>query len=222
MTLDTVKAFMLDLQRQTSEWAAEMGHVTTLCSRSCSSRTNPHHENTLPGSLRKGIPLAPTAPREQRRQVDNREVGMRVQDVMTKDPAFVTPGATIREAAQIMQRENVGIIPVVEEKGDKRLVGVVTDRDIAIRVVAEGRDGAARVSEIMSTSRLATCSPDDSVNDAMEAMATEQLRRIPIVDDRGSLIGIIAQADIVRKANDTGRAERTVQQISEPTGKHAQ
>jgi len=147
---------------------------------------------------------------------------MRVQDVMTKDPACVTPGATIREAAQIMQRENVGIIPVVEEKGDKRLVGVVTDRDIAIRVVAEGRDGAARVSEIMSTSRLATCSPDDSVNDAMEAMATEQLRRIPIVDDRGSLIGIIAQADIVRKANDTGRAERTVQQISEPTGKHAQ
>jgi len=150
------------------------------------------------------------------------EVGMRVQDVMTKDPACVTPGATIREAAQLMQRENVGIIPVVEEKGNKRLVGVVTDRDIAIRVVAEGRDGGGRVSEIMSTSGLATCSPNDNIEEAMDAMASEQLRRIPIVDQRGSLIGIVAQADIVRKAKDSGRAERTVQQISEPTGKHAQ
>jgi CBS domain-containing protein len=152
----------------------------------------------------------------------NGEVVMRVQDVMTRDPECVTPSATIREAAQIMQRENVGIIPVVEEKGTKRLLGVVTDRDIAIRVVAQGRDGGTRVSEVMSTSKLATCAPDDDVNDAMEAMASEQLRRIPIVDERGSLIGIVAQADIVRKAKDSGRAERTVQQISEPTGKHAQ
>ena len=147
---------------------------------------------------------------------------MRVQEVMTRDPACVTPGATIREAAQLMQRENVGIIPVVDEKGTKRLVGVVTDRDIAIRVVAQGRDGGARVSEIMSTSHLATCSPNDNVDDAMEAMASEQLRRIPIIDDRGSLVGIVAQADIVRKAKDSGRAERTVEQISQPTGKHAQ
>src|SRR5213080_1303383 len=104
---------------------------------------------------------------------------MQVRDVMTTNPECVTPGATIREAAQLMQRENVGIVPVVEEKGSKRLLGVVTDRDIAIRVVAEGRDGGTRVSEIMSTSRLATCSPNDNVEEAMDAMASEQLRRIP-------------------------------------------
>src|SRR5205085_4791807 len=124
---------------------------------------------------------------------------MKVQDVMTRDPVCLTPGATIREAAQLMQREDIGIVPVVDEPARKRLVGVVTDRDIAIRVVAEGRDSGTRVSEIMSTSQLATCAADDDVNEAMEAMASEQVRRIPIVDDRGSLIGIVAQADIVRK-----------------------
>jgi CBS domain-containing protein len=147
---------------------------------------------------------------------------MKVQDVMTKDPSCVTPGASIREAAQLMQREDIGIVPVVDDKGSNRLVGVVTDRDIAIRVVAQGRDADLRVSEIMSTSSLATCSVDDDVSEVMEAMASEQVRRIPIIDDRGALVGIVAQADIVRKTRDADRAERTVQQISEPTGKHKQ
>jgi CBS domain-containing protein len=147
---------------------------------------------------------------------------MQVRDVMTKDPACVTPGATIREAAQLMQRENVGVVPVVDEKSSNRLVGVVTDRDIAIRVVAEGRDAGTRVSEIMSSSRLKTCTPDDDIGDAMEAMASEQVRRIPIVDERGALVGIVAQADILRKGHDGEQAGRTVREISEPGGKHSQ
>ena len=145
---------------------------------------------------------------------------MKVQDVMTKDPACVTPSATIREAAQLMQREDVGIVPVVDEQGTKRLVGVVTDRDIAIRIVAEGRGIDTRVSEIMSTDDLATCSADDDIAEVMEAMAGEQVRRVPIVDDRGLLVGIVAQADIVRKTRDGERAERTVERISQPSGKH--
>jgi len=145
---------------------------------------------------------------------------MKVQDVMTKDPACVTPGASIREAAQLMQREDIGIVPVVDEQGTKRLVGVVTDRDIAIRIVAEGRGGDTRVSEIMTTRDLATCSADDDIAEVMEAMADEQVRRIPIVDGGGLLVGIVAQADIVRKTRDSERAERTVEQISQPSGKH--
>jgi CBS domain-containing protein len=147
---------------------------------------------------------------------------MQVRDVMTKDPACVTPGATIREAAQLMQRENVGIVPVVEEKGTNRLLGVVTDRDIAIRIVAEGRDAGTRVSDVMSSNRLRTCTLDDDVDAVMEAMADEQLRRIPIVDDRGMLVGIVAQADIVRKTRDEDKAGNTVKEISEPGGRHAQ
>ena len=145
---------------------------------------------------------------------------MKVQDVMTKDPACVTPGATIREAAQLMQREDTGVVPVVEEQGTTRmLVGVVTDRDIALRVVAEGRSADTRVSEVMTSNRLATCSPDDDVNAVMEAMASEQVRRIPIVDERGGLVGIVAQADIVRRADDDRKAERTIEAISKPGGK---
>ena len=147
---------------------------------------------------------------------------MRVQDVMTKNPASITPAATAREAAQLMQREDTGVIPIVEEQSSKRLVGVVTDRDIAIRIVAEGKDASTRVSEIMSGSRLATCRPDDNVDDVMTAMAKEQVRRIPIVDERGALLGIVAQADIVRKADDNKKAERTVEDISKPSGKHSQ
>jgi CBS domain-containing protein len=147
---------------------------------------------------------------------------MQVRDVMTKDPACVTPGATIREAAQLMQRENVGIVPVVEEKGTNRLLGVVTDRDIAIRVVAEGRDSGTRVSDVMSSGRMRTCTPDDTVDEAMQVMANEQVRRIPIVDGRGALVGIVAQADIVRKTRDEDKAGNTVKEISEPGGRHSQ
>ena len=137
----------------------------------------------------------------------------KVQDIMTRDPRSVSPDTTVREAAQLMRSEDVGIIPVVEQ--DRRLVGVITDRDIAIRCIADGKDGTCRVSDAMSADRLATCRPDEDVDEVMNVMSREQVRRIPIVDERGSLVGIVAQADIVRKANDR-KAEETVERISEP------
>src|SRR5918992_5432784 len=142
---------------------------------------------------------------------------MKIQEIMTKDPATVTPGTTVRDAAKLMQREDTGILPVVDSEGSKRLVGVVTDRDIAIRVVAEGRDGNTRVSEVMTSSRLATLRPDADVDDVMDTMADQQVRRVPIVDERGTLVGIVAQADVVRKVRDDQKSERTVEKISEPT-----
>lgn len=147
---------------------------------------------------------------------------MKIQDIMTKDPVCVTPDATVREAALVMQREDVGIVPVVEARGERMLVGVITDRDIAIRCVAEGKDGSCRVGDAMSSDKLATCREDDEVESAMDAMRLEQVRRIPIVDERGSLVGIVAQADIVRKADNDFRAEKTIEQISEPGGLHKQ
>ena len=144
---------------------------------------------------------------------------MRVQDVMTTNPCSVAPDATAREAARVMQAEDIGIVPVVD---GERLVGVITDRDIAIRIVGEGRSADAKVSEVMSTSGLTTCRPEEDIDVVMEAMANEQLRRIPIVDERGSLVGIVAQADIVRKARNDGKAEKTVERISAPGGGHSQ
>ncbi len=148
---------------------------------------------------------------------------MRVQEIMTRDPSCVTADATVREAAQLMRRENVGIVPVVQGGGrDRKLLGVVTDRDIAIRCIADGRDGNCRVREVMSGDQLATCSPDDELDDVMDAMGREQVRRIPIVDERGSLVGIVSQADIARKAKDEHRVEDTVERISRPSDRHAQ
>jgi CBS domain-containing protein len=140
---------------------------------------------------------------------------MKIQDVMTRDPRTVTPETSARDAARLMKDEDVGIIPVVE--GDScRLVGVVTDRDLAVRLIAEGRDGETRVRDVMSGGKIATCTPDQDLNAAMDTMASEQLRRIPIVDERGSLVGIVAQADVVLKARNDRKAEETVERISQP------
>jgi CBS domain-containing protein len=138
---------------------------------------------------------------------------VKIQDVMTRDPRSVTPQTSVREAAQIMKDEDVGIVPVVE---GARLVGVITDRDLALRIVAEGRDVASTVRDVMSSGKIATCRPDEDLDRVMETMAKEQVRRIPIVDERGSLVGIVAQADVVRKAHDDRKAEETVERISEP------
>src|SRR6185312_14639774 len=98
---------------------------------------------------------------------------MNIQDVMTRDPSCVTPDATVREAAQVMKREDVGIVPVIDGTNSKTLVGVITDRDIAIRCIADGKDASVRVSDCMSSTKLATCRENDDVDRAMDAMRTE-------------------------------------------------
>lgn len=145
---------------------------------------------------------------------------MKIQDIMTKDPSTVTPDASVREAAQVMKREDVGIVPVIEGRSGRRLVGVVTDRDIAIRCIADGKDGTCSVRDVMSTDDIATCRESDDVDNLMDAMRSEKVRRIPIVDERGSLVGIVSQADVLRKTSDTNRAGETVEHISEPGGRH--
>jgi CBS domain-containing protein len=148
---------------------------------------------------------------------------MKISELMSKYPRTVSPDTPVSEAAQLMKEEDVGLVPVVERVGGAetrgRLVGVVTDRDIAIRAVAEGRATDAPVSEFMSGG-VKTCSPDDSVESAMELMSREQVRRVPIVDERGSLVGVVAQADIVRMSGKDRQAEKVVEQISQPGGSH--
>ena len=147
---------------------------------------------------------------------------MKVKDIMTSDPVSVTPETRLQEAARMMKQHNVGIIPVVERAGSKQLVGVITDRDIAVRCVAEGHDSSkCPVREAMS-SDIQTARADDDVESVMRLMGKEQVRRIPIVDERGGLVGIVAQADIVREAEDEDLAEETVEKISREGGKHSQ
>jgi CBS domain-containing protein len=148
---------------------------------------------------------------------------MKISELMTKNPCTVSPDTPVSEAARLMKEEDVGIVPVVERVGGAetrgRLVGVVTDRDIAIRHVAEGRATDAPVRDVMSGG-VKTAGPDDSVEAVMELMGREQVRRIPVVDERGSLVGVVSQADLVRKASDPAMVEKTVEQISQPGGSH--
>ena len=142
---------------------------------------------------------------------------MKAREIMTENPRCVTPDTSVQEAAQMMKREDTGVLPVVEASNSRRLVGVVTDRDIAIRVVAEGRPSAT-VREVMSAG-VRTARENDNVEDVMRLMADEQIRRVPVVDDSGSVVGIVSQADLVREASDK-RAEHTIEQISQPGGAH--
>ena len=146
---------------------------------------------------------------------------MKAQDIMARDPRCVTPRTSIQEAARLMKTEDVGALPVVESDNSRKLVGIITDRDITIRAVADGRDiGSVTVSDVMSKG-AATAKAGDNVDEVMKVMGREQVRRIPIVDDRDELVGIVSQADVVLKAKSDSKSEHTVEKISEPGGRHS-
>lgn len=148
---------------------------------------------------------------------------MKISEIMSKNPCTVTPDTPVSEAARLMKQEDVGLVPVIERVGGAetrgRLVGVITDRDIAIRQVAEGRTSDSPVRDVMSGG-VRTAAPDDTVESVMEMMGREQVRRVPIVDERGSLVGVVSQADLARKAMNNGKVEQTVERISQPGGSH--
>jgi CBS domain-containing protein len=146
---------------------------------------------------------------------------MKANQIMTSQPVCVTPDTPIQEAARLMKDQNVGMLPVVQNEGSKQLIGVITDRDITIRHVAEGHTSAdCPVSEAM-TDNVTTATPESDVGEVMAIMGREQVRRIPIVDERGELVGVVAQADVVLHARDDKKAEQTIEEISQPFGKHA-
>jgi CBS domain-containing protein/osmotically-inducible protein OsmY len=139
------------------------------------------------------------------------------RDVMTANPECCVAGDSITRAAEIMRRENVGPVPVVSAAGSRKLTGIITDRDIAIKVVAAGLDpGSTRVGDIMSR-EVVTCRVNDDYRDALQSMARHQVRRIPVLNDDGSLAGIIAQADVARDSGEEQVGE-VVERISEPGG----
>jgi CBS domain-containing protein len=142
---------------------------------------------------------------------------MKARDIMTSDPRVVTPAETVSRAAQIMRETDVGIVPVVDDEGSRRLRGVITDRDIAIRHVADGHTGDCSVSDHMSES-LSSVGPDDDVQDVLRTMQREQVRRLPVVEDGDRLVGIIAQADIAIDlgADQPRDVSETVEEISRP------
>ncbi len=129
---------------------------------------------------------------------------------MTPNPTTVEPSTTVQEAARTMKSEDVGSLPLVE--GD-RLVGVITDRDIAIRIVAEGKGAETTVGEIASKD-VVTVDPQQSLEEAARLMAEHQVRRLPVTEEDGKLVGVLAQADLAQTGHDALTGE-VVQQISQ-------
>lgn len=140
---------------------------------------------------------------------------MNSNEVMTKDPSCCVASDTAFDAAQLMKSENVGSIPVVKDNDTRKLEGIVTDRDLALKVVAAGLDPKnANVGDVMTTSVI-TCRPDANVDEVIELMEEHQVRRIPIVDENDRLVGIIAQADIATRIEEPNRTAEVVESISQ-------
>jgi CBS domain-containing protein len=136
----------------------------------------------------------------------------KVRELMTDRPRAVTPDTPVSEAAQLMQSEDVGALPVLD--GDQ-LAGIVTDRDIVIRAVAREKDPKGMPVRDVASREVATVGPDDSLSDALKLMASAQVRRIPVVDEDNRLVGMLSQADIALEAKEKDVGE-LVEEISKP------
>jgi CBS domain-containing protein len=141
-------------------------------------------------------------------------------DLMTKNPIWCVSTDSVSNAAQLMKHEEVGLLPVVEDQESKKLIGVVTDHDLVVKVVAEGRRPESTVIADVMTRNPVTCHADDSLERGLSNMAQHQIRRVPIVDDYGALVGIIAQADVALHVDDPTTISEVVRKISRPTPVH--
>jgi CBS domain-containing protein len=137
---------------------------------------------------------------------------MKIQDVMTPDVSFVEPGTPILEIARKMRDNDIGSTPVVE---NDRLVGMVTDRDIVVRVVAEGGDLAGRTARDAMSPRVLYCFDDESVEAVLENMGDQQVRRLPVVNREKRLVGVVSLGDLALSGKRKAAGE-ALQEISQP------
>ena len=137
------------------------------------------------------------------------------RDIMTQDLVYCWPDDPVSKAAQLMKKEDIGPVLIVDNEKARTLVGIVTDRDLALKIVGEGRDPQKTKVEEVMTRKLVTCHADDNVDNAIKAMAQYQLRRIQVVDDNNRLVGIISQADVATRVDEPEKTGEVVKEISQ-------
>ena len=138
-------------------------------------------------------------------------MGKGIREVMSSNPSAIEADKSVADAAKLMRDEDVGLAPVVD--GD-RLVGTLTDRDITVRVVAEGKDPQSTTVREVASTDLVTVDPEQDLDEAVRLMAQHQVRRLPVVEEDGRLVGVVAQADVARQADDRQTGE-VVERISQ-------
>ena len=142
---------------------------------------------------------------------------MRVSDAMTRDVRVATPGQSIRDVAKIMAEIDAGVMPVGE---NDRLIGMITDRDIAIRAVAQGKGPDTPVRDVMSTEKVLYCYDDEELDHVAKNMGDVQVRRLPVVNREKRLVGIVSLADLANRERKA--AGKAVSGVSKPGGSHSQ
>lgn len=141
---------------------------------------------------------------------------MQTKEIMTTDVACCTGDTPLPEVARLMAECDCGAIPIVDERNDNRVIGIITDRDIAIRAVASGQDPRRMKAHECMTTSVHCVKEDDDVHEAIRSMEEHQVRRVPVTDRRGGCRGIVAQADIARTASEHETAE-FLRDVSEPS-----
>ena len=137
---------------------------------------------------------------------------MKCKDVMTKNPKTCAPTDIVQQTAQLMKSEDVGPIPIVGDNG--KLEGIITDRDIVLKVVAEGGDAkTTKLADVMTTD-LISCTVDGDIEEMLDLMEDNQIRRIPVVDATGRMVGIVSQADIATRLDEPDKTAELVEDIS--------
>lgn len=142
---------------------------------------------------------------------------MKASEIMTPSPRTCTAQSTVQHVAELMEDADTGVVPVVEGEGSQRLVGLVTDRDLAVRVLAKGLGPDTLVRDAMST-EIAGVGPDDDVKAVRRLMEERQVRRIPVCDTQGRCLGIVSQADLALEDDVSDKqVGKTVEAISQPS-----
>ena len=137
------------------------------------------------------------------------------KDVMTPNPVCCLPTDHVAAVAQIMNRENIGSMPVIDNIESQKLIGIITDRDLAMRVVGKGCDVESTKVESVMTRKVVTCREDDELKRVLKSMSDHQIRRIVIVDSANKVVGIISQADLATRMNQPEKTAEVVKDISQ-------
>jgi len=140
-------------------------------------------------------------------------------EVMTKNPVCCLQNDTALKAAELMKSENVGSIPVVANEQTMKLIGIVTDRDLVLKIVAKGLDAASTQIEDVMTHKVITCLADDDLQEVMDTMSKHQIRRIPIINKNKKILGMISQADMALHYDHPKRIAAMIKEISQANGK---
>jgi CBS domain-containing protein len=139
---------------------------------------------------------------------------MKCREVMTDNPICCLPGDSVGQVARLMRREHIGPVPVVSDEQSREIIGIITDRDLAIKVVAESRDANRTTVGDVMTHTIVVCREDDDLSSALAAMEEYQIRRIPVIDQGGRLVGIVSQADVATRFYQPVVRAKMVEEIS--------